>query len=158
MLVKRIRKVEGFFWGGIGFLICLFTWGPDFGSLREPGPSFLAFFTGLFVAGIGMVMAFSEIISKTFQSQTSNIEFSFRNVSWFRLIYTMGLLLGYAFLLNTIGYILTTFLVMLGLLYDWKTNRWGSSFLISIAAAGVTYLVFEIWLHCQFPRGIFPWW
>ena len=73
MLVKRTRKVEGLFRGGIGFLICLFTWGPDFGSLREPGPSFVAFFTGFFIAGIGMVMAFLAFISKTFQSDASGL-------------------------------------------------------------------------------------
>jgi hypothetical protein len=49
-------------------------------------------------------------------------------------------------------------LAMWGLLFDWKKSSLASSFLSSLLTTAVTYLVFEVWLHCQFPRGLFPWW
>jgi biotin transporter BioY len=70
----------------------------------------------------------------------------------------MALLLSYGLLLNTLGYILTTFLVMWGLFYHRDRSGWISSGLASLISVGLTYLVFQVWLRCQFPRGIFPWW
>ncbi len=158
MRIKQIRKVEGFFWIGIGVIICLLAWKLKLGSFREPGPGFVAFISGLFVSMIGLVMGLSGLLSKI--SPRSRIDFdqTFFIASWPRLIYTMGLLLSYGLLLNTLGYILTTFLVMSGLFYDREKSRWVSSGLASLISVGVTYLVFQVWLRCQFPRGIFPWW
>jgi len=158
MFAKKIGKVEAIFWIGIGFLICLLGWRVDIGSFREPGSGFVAFFSGLFVAAVGMIMALSKIFSKTSKSATFDLTSAFKNISWFRLIYTMGLSLGYALFLNMLGYILTTFLAMWGLFHDWETKRWFPSFLTSLVTTGLSYLVFEVWLHCQLPRGIFPWW
>jgi hypothetical protein len=158
MRIKQIRKVEGFFWIGIGVIICLLAWKSKLGSFREPGPGFVAFISGLFVSMIGLVMGLSGLLSKI--SPRSRIDFdqTFSIASWPRLIYTMGLLLSYGLLLNTLGYILTTFLVMSGLFYDREKSRWVSSGFASLISVGVTYLVFQVWLRCQFPRGIFPWW
>ncbi len=158
MFTKQFRKVESFFWIGIGTIICLFAWNSKLGTFHEPGPGFVPFFTGFFIAGIGMVMAFSNAFSNTSQGDASGLSSIFRNILWRRLTYIMVLLLVYGLALNRLGYILTTFLVMWGLFHDWETKRWGSSFLLSLVTTGVTYLVFEVWLHCQLPRGILPWW
>ncbi len=137
---------------GIGFL----AWKFRVGSFQEPGPGFVAFFSGLFLLGIGLVMFFSGAFSKI--SDRPDFGQVFQNISWSRLAYTMALLLGYALFLNTLGYILTTFLAMWGLFLDWKKSSLVSSCLSSLLTTAVTYLVFEVWLHCQFPRGLFPWW
>lgn len=156
MGTRRFRRIEGFFWiiagAGIGFL----AWKFRIGSFQEPGPGFVAFFSGLFLSGVGLVMFFSSAFLKI--SDRPDFGQVFHNISWSRLAYTMALLLGYALLLNTLGYILTTLLAMWGLLFDWKKSSLASSFLSSLLTTAVTYLVFEVWLHCQFPRGLFPWW
>ena len=158
MRIKQIRKVEGSFWIGMGVLICLLAWKSKIGSFREPGPGFVAFISGIFVSMIGLVIGLSELLSKISLRSSTDLNQTFSIASWPRLIYTMVLLLSYALLLNTLGYILTTFLVMWGLFYDREKSRWVSSGLASLISVGVTYLVFQVWLRCQFPRGIFPWW
>jgi len=158
VFAKQIRKVEGIFWAGVGFFICLLGWRVDFGSFREPGSGFVAVFSGLFVALIGMILALSEIFSKAEQSTAFDLRSAFKNISWFRLLYTIVVLFAYALLLDMLGYILTTFFVMGALFYDWERKRWFSSFFTSLVTTGASYLVFEVWLHCQFPRGILPWW
>ena len=158
MRIKQIRKVEGSFWIGMGVLICLLAWKSKIGSFHEPGPGFVAFISGIFVSMIGLVMGLSELLSKISLRSSTDLNQTFSIASWPRLIYTMVLLLSYALLLNTLGYILTTFLVMWGLFYDREKSRWVSSGLASLISVGVTYLVFQVWLRCQFPRGLFPWW
>ncbi len=157
MVAKQLRKVEGIFWVGIGVLICVLGWRADLGSFREPGAGFVALFSGLFVAVIGMILTLSEIFSKTDRSAAFDLSSAFKDISWSRLIYTMALLFIYALVLDKLGYILTTFFVMWALFFDWETKRWFPSFITSLVTTGASYLVFEVWLHSQFPRGIFPW-
>jgi NhaP-type Na+/H+ and K+/H+ antiporter len=68
----------------------------------------------------------------------------------------MSLLFGYALLLDTLGYIITTLFMMWAFFYAFWGRRWLPSLLISAFIVGSTYMVFDIWLLCQFPRGIFP--
>jgi hypothetical protein len=158
MLTKRARKVEGFSWIGIGAVICFFAWRVHLGSFREPGPGFVAFASGLFISVVGLIMLFSQTLSRISRDDGFDLNLTFQNISWLRLAYTMMLLFGYAVFLNILGYILTTFLVMSGLFYDREKNNWALSSLTSLFTVGASYLVFEVWLRCQLPRGIFPWW
>jgi hypothetical protein len=75
-----------------------------------------------------------------------------------RLAYTVALLVAYAILMDPLGYMISTFLVMFGLFFDWEKKNWFWSLFFSITASLVSYLIFEVWLHCQFPRGMLPWW
>jgi hypothetical protein len=158
MQTKGTAKMEGYFWVGIGAVVCILAWRAHLGSFGEPGPGFLAFASGLFVAIVGLIMAISQRFSETAPGYRPQVKHTFQNISWSRMGYTMGLLLFYALFLNTLGYILTTVLVMWGLFYGRETNRWVSSIWISLITVASSYLVFEVWLRCQLPRGFFPWW
>lgn len=142
---------------GIGVLISIFAWKAHLGSFLEPGPGFVAFASGLFVSIVGLIMILSQTLSKISRVDSPDLGPAFRNVPWSRLGYTMVLLFAYAVILNTLGYILSTFLVMWGLFYDREKNPWAFSMLISLLTVGASYLLFEVWLRCQLPRGIFPW-
>ncbi len=148
-----IGKTEGFFWAVIGAFICLLAWKTHLGSFREPGPGFVAFLSGLFIAGVGLIMILTETREKLSPGEPSHLSFSVG--SWLQLTFTMALLSGYAILLDILGYGLTTFLVMWGFFYAFGGRRWAFSLMVSLIIVVVTYLVFEVWLRCQFPRGIF---
>jgi len=143
---------------GMGVFVCFLAWRVHLGSFREPGPGFVAFVSGLFLLGLGLVMVLAQVISKMSQGERFNLGLTFQNISWQRLGYTVALLFGYAVFLNRLGFILVTFLVMWGLLYDRNKNNWALGLLSSLAVAGASYLVFEVWLRGQLPRGLFPWW
>jgi len=158
MVKEAPGKAEGFFWIGIGIIICLLAWRTHIGSFREPRSGFVALGSGLFLSVIGLIMVFSDVLPTTLRGNDRDSDHAFRMVSLPRLFYTMALLFGYATLLETLGYIATTFLLMWGLFWERGKNPWVSSFLASLVTVGVTYLIFEVWLQCRLPRGIFPWW
>jgi hypothetical protein len=150
---------EGIFWVFIGGIICILALQYDLGSFRAPGPGFVAFLSGMLVGGVGAILMLSKYISTgraKGSAPSSGQGFSW--ASWRRLVYTMLLLVGYAILMTPLGFILSTFLVMFGLFFDWEKRNWFWSAFFSIATSFVSYLVFEVWLHCQLPRGILPWW
>ena len=158
-----MKAFEGPAWIIIGIGICLYAYKMGLGSFREPGAGFIAFVTGLFLMLMGalVVMGRKRIpqrVPKDKMREIRNSETSFPGSPAFKFAYGVALLLLYALLLEPLGYILTTFLVMFGLFYDPSRRRSGLAFTASLLSTGMTYVVFEMWLHTQLPRGVFPWW
>jgi len=158
MVEKETGTVEGVVWIGIGCIICILSLQFDLGSFRAPGPGFVAVLSGLFVSAVGLAMIIARVTSRRAALKTSNQGHPFRIGSWRRLAYSMSLLLAYIVLIEPVGFVITTFLLMFGLFFDFQKKNYGWSLFFSIATALVSYLVFEVWLRCQLPRGLFPWW
>jgi len=147
---------EGIIWIIIGGAICFLSWRIRLGSFREPGAGFVAFASGICLVMIGVIMTLSRTFTKV--SSDNGLDRPFLKLPKFPLVYTVVVLVGYGLVLDLLGYLLTTFLVMFALFYDRGTNRLLPSALASLLTVASTYLIFETWLRCQLPRGIFPWW
>jgi len=160
METVQIPKREALFWMVLGAFICFLGWRIKIGNFHAPGPGFFALVAGLSLLLIGVLMLFSRTASRpqaSPDSGTSSVAIT-EHVPVRRLLGTMALLAAYAVFLNSIGFILCTFLVMWGLFYDWGKNRLATAFLASVTTTVVTYTIFEVWLRSQLPRGMFPWW
>lgn len=158
-----MKTLEGPLWIIIGVAICLYSYKMGLGSFHEPEAGFVAFIVGLFLMMMGTcIFILRKIViqgvPKEERPEICNSEESFFESTVFKLAYIVGFLLIYALLLNYLGYILTTFLVMFGLFLGPVRRRFAFAFTASFISVGTTYLVFEVWLHSQLPRGIFPWW
>ncbi len=161
MLTNRTGKIEGVVWLAIGVIICLLGWKIGLGSFQEPGSGFIAFIVGSSLSVLGVLMVLSSTSSKVVQGTHPGSGRSFRDAPVSLLFLTVAVLVGYGLFLETLGYNVTTFLVMWALFYlfyEKGKRRPVSSLLASVAATGVTYLVFEVWLRSQLPQGILPWW
>ena len=161
MATKQTGKIEGFFWLGIGIIICGLAWKVDLGSFKEPGSGFVAFIAGLFLSVLGLLMVLSKVYSKVFHRVGFVSGPGFHGAPVLLLLFTIGVLLSYGLFLEVLGYNVMTLLVMWALFYLFYERgkyRVALSFLASLATTGITYLIFETWLRSQLPRGIFPWW
>lgn len=158
MLARRFGAIEGVLWIGVGLLICILSWRAHLGSFREPGPGFMAFMAGLFITGVGVYMVVSQAFTRTVRDNGFDVAHAFRGVPWSRIGYVTLLLFAYAAFLRVLGYVLTTFFMMWALFLDRRMNNWVVGFLKSLIIVTCSYLIFEVWLRCQFPRGFVPWW
>jgi hypothetical protein len=160
MVTKQIGKHEAIFWVALGMVVCFLGWRIKIGTFSAPGPGFFALIAGLSLIIIGALMLLFKTVSKTDGGAYPAANRATPKSALFkrRLIATMALLVGYAFFLNLLGYLVCTCLVMWGLFYDWGKNRLVNALFASLATTVVTYLIFETWLRTQLPRGIFPWW
>ena len=159
MVEKQRGMSEGIFWVVIGGFICILAFQHGLGSVRAPGPGFVAFLSGILIGGVGAFMILSKSISMGRTKETTrDAGLGIPAVSLSRLAYTMVFLIAYAILMDPLGYIVSTFLAMFGLFFNWEKRNWLWSSFFSVTTSLVSYLVFEVWLHCQLPRGILPWW
>jgi putative tricarboxylic transport membrane protein len=156
--MKRAGTKEGIIWMVVGGLICFLSGRIGLGSFHEPGPGFVAFASGLSLVVIGLSMTLSKKFSKPASDRNQSAPRPALRLPKFSLVYTVLVLVGYGLVLDRLGYLITTFLVMVALFYDREANRFLPSVLASLLAVVSTYLIFETWLRVQLPRGIFPWW
>ena len=158
-----MKALEGHAWIMIGVGICVYAYKMGLGSFHEPGVGFVAFATGLFLMLMGVLIVIERRRSpkrnvKDGEREVRNSGASLLGSSAFKLAYAVVLLLVYGVLLDHLGYVLTTFLVMFGLFYDPGRRLFRLALVAAFLCAGMTYVVFELWLHSQLPRGVFPWW
>ena len=154
-----LRLLEGPVWLLIGVIISAWSYRTGLGTFREPGVGFVAFAAGLFIMAVGaLVTVFRRPEPQKIETASGATRREFLRSAPFKLTFTLVLLVFYALLLDLLGYIVTTFVVLFGLFFDPVGRRWAGPLLASFLSVAVTYLVFEVWLKSQLPRGIFPWW
>lgn len=156
--MNNVGAREGIVWVIIGGLISLLSWRIDLGNFHEPGPGFIAFAAGVSLVVIGAIMILVRPASKETTAGVGGPKRKGRPLPSFRLIHAILLLIGYSLVLQSLGYLVTTFLALFGLYYDRGSNRFFPSVLASILTVVSTYLIFNTWLRVQLPRGILPWW
>jgi len=64
-------------------------------------------------------------------------------------------MVAYAFLVDKLGFPITTFCFILILFKVCESYRWVPAVLGALVASLGTYLIFGLWLQCQFPKGWF---
>ena len=128
-------------------------------SLRMPIGTFRTAGTGMFPLCLGillMILSGIFVLKIYFQSkraplkQESVVEIS---GSAKQLIFFLGTMALATLFFNRLGYPLTSFLLMLGLLRILGINRWGLNILISVVTAVGSYFLFVKWLNIPMPKG-----
>jgi len=76
-----------------------------------------------------------------------------RGVAWKNALIILISLLAYALLLKIMGFVPTTAVFIAFLLRVISPQRWSVVFVSSILTALASYLIFEIWLKAQLPKG-----
>ena len=75
-------------------------------------------------------------------------------ISWQKVALALSYLVGYALLLEILGFLLVT-VFWVGANCRLGNMSWKKTLLISVAATLSCFLIFEYFLKVRFPRGIF---
>jgi len=101
-------------------------------------------------------MAFSVLIKSLRTGTAPRIEPPIREKSrWLNVTLVLISMVLYTFLLNTIGFVLCTFLIILFFVKVIALQRWKSSILMALGMAIGSYLLFSGFLNAPLPMGFF---
>ena len=151
--MRRYDQMSSLVWLVFAIYICIASSRLSFGSFDHPGPGFLPLLVGIFL-GIFSIIAFLQAyLSKVTDETTSSW---YPKERWKKLIGVLAVMFIYAFCLEILGFLVSTFLLLVSLFrYGMEPKRW----VVAIGASGIaslsSYAVFELWLRTQLPRGIF---
>ena len=133
----------------MGILACYGATRLGLGSVTEPGAGFIFFWSGLILVLLSLVVLVDSIRSG--EDMTGDMG----KMNWAKIALILLSLGLYAYFLEKLGFVLTTF-VLLSFLLGWIENtNWGRSLAVASAAALACYAIFELWLKIRLPKGIF---
>jgi len=121
------------------------------GSLVSPGPGFfpLGLAAALSLVSVGLVvMALRPPAGVAPRSSAPDV------AGRLKVIGTLAGLLVYALVLESLGFLLSTFALLLFFLMALQRQRWLVATGSALAASLVTHLVFKVWLGVNLPVGL----
>jgi len=141
--------MAGVFFLLIGAFFAAYARTVEIGSWSEPGPGFLPFFAGLVL----FVMAAALVVGSFRAPGAVMPSFFPKPDSWKRVLGTFAALGVSALSLEYLGFTLTTFVFVTGLVKFIFPQTWTRALLVGLFAAVGTRLLFIDFLKTQLPLG-----
>jgi len=139
------------FWFAIGIGISINSLKYGFGTLHEPGPGFITFFAGAILSLLSITLLFSSLRER---AQRGGLRDLWAGFELGKVLYVVLLLVAYTLVLKSIGFLISTFVLLSLLLRVRGTYRLVTILFMALLATACSYLIFEIWLKAQLPKGI----
>lgn len=149
--MNRRDLLASLFWLGVSIFVCIEAVESEIGTFHTPGPGFLPFLSGLFLGILAMIL----FIRATLQKGRPKIADLWKDLQWSKLIWVSFSLFLFCLLLPILGYLITTFGLMVFLLCMIEQKRVWAQGVSALLIALVSYIVFYILLDVRFPKGIF---
>ncbi len=134
------------FWLGFALFVCAASLTHKIGSLHAPGSGFLPFWAGVTLGLLSIVN-----LARSFGGKDDLV--SFRGLQMGMVLTVMAGLLAYLLVLERLGFLLATFLLLL-LLFKLQKKSWPFTGLFSLTVALASYTLFQVWLRSQLPKGL----
>lgn len=134
-----------------GIIIALWSLKYGFGSFSEPGVGFITFFAGAILASLSLFLFFASFREQKISGFLWNL---WANLDIKKVLYVLLLLVAYTILLRSLGFSLCTFLLLFFLFRIKGAYGLLTILLVSFSVTAGSYLLFQVWLQVQLPRGI----
>lgn len=122
------------------------------GRIVQPGPGFFPFWLGLALILLSLALLLRIMRGKMDSGGPG--EPLWKGLQWPKIMFLLGALLLYAIFLESLGYLLATFLLMFFLFRAVEPQRWSVVIAGSVVTSLFTYILFRLWLQVQLPVGL----
>jgi putative tricarboxylic transport membrane protein len=150
--VKRTKAIAAsagtLFWIAVGLVTCYGATRLGVGSITDPSAGFIFFWSGLVLIVLSLI-----VFVDTLRSFANTVR-RMPEINWPKIALVLFALLLYAFFLEKLGFVFTTFVLMSFLLGCIQSAGWLRSFAVAGAAALTAYAIFELWRKIRLPKGI----
>lgn len=142
---------QALLWLFIGVVVLFLSSSYSMGTLSEPGPGALPFGLGLVFVLLSSILLFRSWRGKAPEHE-KRLSFGSRWHKIFMIILFLGLV---TFFLESLGYLLSVFLMITLSMLIMEPKRWISALLLGIISSFSSYVLFDVWLKVQLPEGLF---
>ena len=121
-----------------------------FGSIRVPQ-------TGFFPSILATLLLFFSIallVQTRRQAGGESRAQPIKSEAWIRISLTLTAMLGFALVLEKLGFLLSTFTLMLLLLRVVEAQKWSRVIAVALATALISYFLFARLLNIPLPAGV----
>ena len=148
--MKNLDQYSGIFWILLGGAITVSSFVYGVGSFSAPGPGFITFLAG---AALTLLSFLLFIFSRHSKKGGESLRSLWEGRQTGKAFYILGLLVAYMFLVTPVGFLLSTFFLLILLFRVQAKYSLGRIIVLSAACTIVSLVVFDVWLGVQLPRG-----
>jgi putative tricarboxylic transport membrane protein len=147
----KADRISGAFWCLFSLFISFESHKLGLGTVHQPGPGFLFFWIGIVIAILSVIVILTSF--KKDSEDKSRASISTRtNIT--KLLLVLGSLFIYALLIEWLGFLIVTLLLFVFLLRFIEKKKTWVAVLVSLTVTILSYLLFEIGLQSQLPKGL----
>ena len=149
--MKTSSRIGSLFLIGISVFVFFGSMKLGIGKPQSPGPGFISFLASMVLFFLCSWDLVSEVVRSrgTQEKKTA--------VLWKNSLRPIGLLLlllGFTFILEILGSILSIFILTFLMLLIYEPKRWLLHLLTSALISNLSFLLFCKWLQVQLPKGM----
>ena len=148
--MKNPDQYSGIFWIVLGGAITGSSFFYEVGSFSTPGPGFITFLAGAILSLLSVILFISSTRGK---GAGESLHSLWEGRQTGKALYILGLLVAYMFLVTPLGFLLSTFLLLIFLFRVQAAYSLRKVIFLSAAATVASLVVFDVWLGVQLPRG-----
>jgi putative tricarboxylic transport membrane protein len=132
----------GMIWAALGL---------PYGNIHNPGPGFFPLWLGVILGGMSIALFVQTTRGK--ESERTLGDILEEDVRWGKVLLVLAVLILYAFLMDYIGFLIVTFLLMIVLLRFIEPQPWKVVIGWALGGSVGSYLIFEVWMKLRLPKG-----
>ena len=137
----------------VGFYVAAGAVRLGVGSVNKPGAGFIFLWLAVILVGLAVIDLVTSIIGN--KRKSAGRKPLWKGFRWGKVILVLAGVSVYTIVLDILGFIFSTFFVLLFLFKAVEPVEWKDAVIGSVLTIAVVYAVFGIWLKVPFPAGIF---
>lgn len=126
-------------------------YGLGLGRTNNPGSGFILFWVGLAMAALALALLVQSLWPG---ADAASIGAAFGKGRWGKVIYVVALLIAYTAVLDTLGFVVATFALLVVLFKTVEPQSWRVALAGSALATASAWALFVAWLGTQLPAGL----
>ena len=146
--MKRYDRIIGLIWFVMGGGMAIEGLHLGLGKSNLPGIGFVPFLVGSSLGVCGLAL----MVLVTLKGKTADKKI-WEGQNWRNIVLPILALVLYAFLMEHLGFVITTFLFLLFLLKLTDPKRWLNPMLAAALISLCCYILFSVWLEVPLPKG-----
>ena len=147
--MRRHDLISSTIWLCTGLFITFYAPQFELGTPSMPGSGFMPFLAGLLVSVFSALTFIQAYFKK--EGETEKL---WKHIQFRKLLFVVLGLLIYTFILDIVGFLICTFLLILFLIHFVGSENWLRSIVGAVLTSILSYLLFDTWLQANLPKGI----
>lgn len=147
----KADRISGAFWFVFGVFVTIESYRMGLGTLRRPGPGFLFFWAGILMAILSLIVLSRGWADSRREALPTKAIFG--PIDFLKIALVSASVFLYALFMERLGFIPVTMILLLFLLGVIERKGITLSVFISVVVTAAAYLIFEVLLHSQLPKG-----
>jgi len=149
--LKKTYLFNDLVWMGFAAVVCYGGLKLGFGSFQQPHAGFMPVLAGLVLGLLALFDLVSGLVNR-WKDEKEDREV-WADIHWGKILLTLAVLSVYTVLFTTVGFTLSTILLLLFLFRVMEPKPWWVVLISSVVCTGLFYVGFKIGLESQLPRG-----